>query len=392
MRQSRAITVIVIAQFFGTSLWFTSNSAAFELQAQLGLSAAGVGWLTNAVQGGFIAGTLLAALTGLADRFPASRIFCAAALGGALLNAAFVLLYGDYALALLLRFGVGLALAGIYPLGMKLVISWTRGHTGGTLALLVGMLTLGTALPHGLRGLGAGWPWQSAVLASSALAVLAAFAILALGDGPHLKRPARPPGLRTDAARQAFALPEFRAAAFGYFGHMWELYAFWTLIPFLIAMTAAAPVPAETSLLSFAAIGIGAIGCFIGGLASIKVGSARVAALALGISGLMCLIYPLTGPLLGQPLERPLRLALLLLWGIAVVADSPQFSSLSGRACPPELVGSALSIQNAIGFAITTAAIALATGLLPDWGELVCFLLLPGPLLGLIGMRRLLRA
>lgn len=381
------ILTLVVAQFFGTSLWFSSNAAAVELQAMLNLSAAGIGWLTNAVQGGFIAGTLLIALTGLADRYAASRIFLTACLIGAMANALFVLAYHDYALALLLRFIVGLSLAGIYPLGMKLVITWTKGGSGATLGLLVGMLTLGTALPHGIRGLDGALPWQTAVLSSSVLAILAGLAVARLGEGPYLKRSGTRGTIRPAAVLQAFRIPAFRAAAFGYFGHMWELYAFWTLVPFLILLQPGSAASAiEVSRWSFLIIGIGAAGCFAGGLLSLRIGSARVAAIALFVSGAFCLLYPFTAAW-----PPGIRLLLLLVWGVAVVADSPQFSSLSGKACPPESVGSALAIQNALGFSITTVAIALSTGLLPAWGEAIVWLLLPGPVLGLLGLWPLLK-
>lgn len=385
--QLSPVPTIVLAQLFGTSLWFSANSAAGSLMQAWGITEADIGLLTNAVQLGFISGTLTFALTGLADRFEASRIFMVCALLGALFNALFALAAEGLASGLPLRFAVGFCLAGVYPLGMKLVVSWVPERAGTVLAQLVGMLTLGSALPHGVRLAGADWSWQSTILVSSLLAILAAWMIRTLGDGPFLKRQpgASPIGLGQVLA--AFRIPQYRASALGYFGHQWELYAFWTLVPALIVASGlAAPRSPELSGLAFLIIGIGAAGCILGGWWSQSVGSARVAATALAGSALCCLIFPMVASMVPGGL-----LLVLLAWGTTVIADSPHFSALSAKACPPEIVGSALTLQNAIGFAITMVSIQIGTTVVETLGVLTAWLLLPGPLLGLWGLAPLWR-
>ena len=376
------VLVIVVAQLFGTSLWFSANSAADDLIRVWRITPSDIGTLTNAVQLGFILGTLTFAISGLADRFPASRIFAVCAVLGALFNGAFALLAEGMASAAVLRFAVGFCLAGVYPLGMKLVVSWVPERAGAALAQLVGMLTLGTALPHGIRLAGAGWSWQATILVSSGLALMAAALILRLGDGPHLKRRHGAPPLSLGRVLHAFTVSEFRAAAFGYFGHMWELYVFWTLTPALIMLSGlAATGSGRLSGLAFAIIGIGALGCLFGGWWSQRIGSPRVAATALACSAICCALFPLSGEW-----SAAAKVTLLLLWGATVVADSPHFSALSARACAPEIVGSALAFQNSIGFAITMLSIKLGTAWIADWGMNISWLLLPGPVLGLIGL------
>ncbi len=381
----------MLAQWLGTSLWFSPSGAADGLMAHLGIGTAGFGWLIAATQLGFIAGTLAFAATGTADRFPASRIFAASGVLGAAANAATAWPELGFTSVWGLRFAVGLCLAGIYPLGMKMIVQWVGARPAAALGWLVGMLTLGTAMPHAIRASGSSWSWQSVVIASSVLALVGAAVVRLLGDGPHAAvTDARP---QRGALRTVFAVPGFRASAFGYFGHMWELYAFWSVLPWLCA-----PVVAElarrvgperapsVAWLSFAVIAVGALGCIAGGQASRRFGSARVAAAALAGSGAMCLVYPLISA------EAPLlRLTALFFWGLCVVADSPQFSALSAQHAPPQWLGSALVAQNGIGFAITVASILILSRAVPAWGASAMWILAPGPILGLIALRPLLR-
>ncbi|MBU2877890.1 MFS transporter [Aliiglaciecola lipolytica] len=382
--RSHPLFIVVLAQLCGTSLWFSVNGVGLALIHDVGLTEKDLGWLTLTVQAGFITGTLFIATTGLADRLRASRIFALSCLAGALANASFVLVAAHPPFDLLLRFFTGLCLAGIYPLGMKLVIGWTPKYVGAALAWLVGMLTLGTALPHLLRGATFGLPWEWTLLGASGLALLGGVAIFALGDGPHLPSSSNKVRLRDGLA--ALTERRFRAVAIGYFGHSWELYAMWTLIPFMVSreMGRLDTQSLSNPLISFSIIALGLVGCVGGGALSRRIGSLSVARLALGSSGLICMIYPLVAFL-----PPKVMLVLLCIWGLTVIADSPQLSALAAQTAPRERIGSTLAMLNAIGFALTIPSIALTTALWQWQGVWVVWWLLPGPILGLWAMRRL---
>ena len=373
------LPVLVLAQLLGISIWFSSSAALPSLTREWGLAPADGGLLISAVQVGFIVGTLLFALTNVADLFPASRVFFVCTLVGAAVNLLFAFVADGLAVALLCRLLTGLALAGIYPVGMKVVVSWSTGGVGNALGWLVGALTVGSASPFLLAYAGAELHWRVVMGMASLLALLAGLMVLWVGDGPHLGKAQR---LRLSMLLQVFRIPQYRRAALGYFGHMWELYAFWVLTP-LLAGTALRAMgqqdPRMVSLWAFIVMGVGGLGCVAGGLLSRRVGSRAVASVSLAVSGTACLLAPLAYAMGGAAF-----MALLLVWGVFVVSDSAQFSALSAQACPPEYVGTALTIQNCIGFAITIITIELTHQHWATLGPHVAWILAPGPLLGLL--------
>jgi MFS family permease len=388
----RILPVIVLSQFAGTSLWFAVNAVMPDLQRAWGLPPGAVGMLTSAVQLGFVAGTLVFALLMLADRFAPSRVFLICSLLGAALNAATVWVPGDFTLLLALRFGVGFLLAGIYPVGMKIAASWYRERLGAVMGVLIGALVLGTALPHGLRALagdaglpalaGGGSPWQAVVLGVSLLAALGGLATAWLvPESPYLVRGAR---ITPRALGLIWTDRRLRASVFGYFGHMWELYAFFVLVPLIVATRLAGT---SVSAAAFWIIAVGSAGCVGGGLLVRRFGSARVAQLQLAISGACCVAAPL---MLAAPL--PWFMAWMLLWGVTVSGDSPQFSTLTAQNAPPAVAGSVLTFANCIGFAISVLSIELFVRATQAWPLPVVLPWLGlGPALGLLMFRPLLR-
>ena len=379
----RILPVIVLSQFAGTALWFAVNAVMPDLQADWNLPAASVGTLTSVVQLGFIAGTLVFAILTVADRFSPRKVFLLCALAGAGCTAAAALLDRNVAALIALRFASGFFLAGIYPVGMKIAAGWYQQGLGNALGYLIGALVLGTAAPHGLRALGAAWPWQAVMLAVAAIAAVGGLLMYALvPDSPYL-----PVARRIDPRALAVIVRDrnVRASAFGYFGHMWELYTFWVLLPAILVTRID---PARISAAAFGVIAAGAIGCVVGGHMVRWFGSARVAGVQLAASGVCCLLAPL---MLGAPLA--VFALWLLVWGITVVGDSPQFSALTANNAPRDAVGSVLTFVNSIGFAITIVSIQLFAwlaqtvplGLVLPWLAL-------GPVAGLLWLRPLLNA
>lgn len=373
---------IAFAQFLGCSMWFSVNGVSAALIDDWGVEPSAIGWLTGAVQAGFITGTLGLAITNWADRFRASSIFLWASIAGSIANLLFAYQASDLTGGLVYRFIVGVCLAGIYPIGMKLIVSWSRELPGVGLGLVVGMLTLGTASPHLLNTLALSPDWRLTLFAVSMFALFGGIFVRWIGEGPQRIRQSEP--TRWGVVFSSFQRSRFRASAFGYFGHMWELYAFWTLVPWLVNAAMPDASVTEISAWSFLVIGVGLLGATWGGLISQRWGSARVAFVSLMISGSLCVLYPWIS------VAPALAMTALMIWGFFVIADSAQFSAISSKACDPEMVASALSIQNSLGFLISIGSIVLLTQWIDHLGVSVVWLLIPGPLFGLIAMRSLM--
>ena len=381
--QWRMLAILSGAELLGMSLWFAGSAVAPQLAERWLLSTSETAWLSTAVQLGFVAGTAIAALLNLADTLSSRAYFASAALVGAAANAALLGAPG-YRSAIVLRFITGACLAGVYPPAMKMIATWFQARRGLAIGTVVGALTAGKAMPylvHAIPDVGVG----PVVLSASVGAVLASLLVLiAYRDGPY-PFPRRP--FSWSLARVVLASREYRLVLGSYAGHMFELYSYWVWIPlFLTASVADQNVSASTvSLLSFAAIAVGAIGCIWGGAIADRVGYARFVAAAMAVSGSCALLTPLV---FGRSL--PLLTVLVLVWGVAVIADSAQFSTLVTRVVPAHAVGTALTLQTSIGFLLTTISIQLIPPIVTAVGWRYAFPLLAlGPLLGIVTIRRL---
>lgn len=375
------LPIIVIAQFFCTSVWFASNSIISSIASELHLAPGFLAHLTSVIQFGFISGTLVFAIFTISDRFSPSRVFFGSALLAALFNLGISMPgIGAFHL-LLLRFLTGFFLAGIYPVGMKIAADYFREGLGKSLGFLVGALVLGKAFPHLLNNLVQGFPWRYVVYITSSLAVAGGLAIYRfVPNGPYRKWSQQ---IQFTAFLNGFRLPKFRAVAFGYFGHMWELYTFWVFVPVMLAVYNQRYPAAElnVSLLSFVIIGAGTLACAGSGLLSQRFGAKKLAMISLLLSFACCLVSPFF--LFAE--SSLLLILFLIFWGIVVIADSPLFSTLIAQHAPAESKGTSLTIVNCIGFSITIISIqfvnALSKAISPQY---LYMLLAIGPALGLL--------
>jgi predicted MFS family arabinose efflux permease len=379
----RVFYVLITSQFCGTSLWFAGNAILPQLQSLHQWQANAVGYLTSSVQLGFIIGTLFIATTGITDRFSPSRVFLFSSLTGGLCNVLSLIDISSFGLALASRFLTGICLAGIYPVGMKIAADWREQGLGHWLGALVGALVLGTSFPQVLK-LFPGFVEPSVLsITVSAMAMTGGLLVwLLIPDGPFRKAALK--FSFADVGR-VFQQKSFRVAAFGYFGHMWELYAFWAFVPWVInTYNVSSGNNFSVSLWSFVIIGIGALGCLFGGLLSQRLGSKRIATLALISSGVCCLLS-----IFIFQLPATVFFLFMIFWGFMVVADSPQFSALVAQHAPQQLRGSAITITTCIGFAITIFSIQLLNFLQYELSsQFLLIVLLPGPVLGVMALTR----
>ncbi len=382
------LALIVAAQVLALALWFSGTAAGPAMAREFVVLDSGFqALLTGAVQGGFVIGTLVSAALALPDRFDPRRLFAAAALAGAAANAAILLLPPGTPI-IAARFATGMALAGVYPVGMKLAVGWAnRGDAGLVVGLLVGGLTLGSALPHLANALG-GLEWRVTLAAASLAAVTSAGLIGLTRLGPRHVSAAR---FQPGAALQLWQNRGTRLATLGYLGHMWELYAMWAWVGIYLTASFAAwggraeAEAGQPALATFAVIAAGAVGCVAAGLLADRFGRVRVTVGAMATSGVCCL---LAGPAFG--LHPALTTTLCLVWGVAVVADSAQFSASVAELSDPSLTGTMLTMQSCLGFALTLATIQLMPLLVrhAGWGSAFA-VLAAGPALGCVAMLRL---
>jgi MFS family permease len=384
--RARALGLIALGQLLVLSLWFSASAVSPQLNSEWRLSSSAETGLTLFVQIGFVAGALLISATSIADAIPSRRLFVGSAVVASLVNLGLLVVdVGTVEIGLGLRFLTGMLIAGVYPSGLKVMSGWFRSGRGMALGVLVGALTVGSATPHLVRGIGL--EWRGVVISSSVLALAGALLMTRVGDGPF-EVPRQP--FRWGQASQVVRSRGVRLATFGYLGHMWELYAMWTWMAAFLVSSAAEFGGSYGSIpiLTFAVIAMGGLGSWFAGLVADRLGRTWVAGGAMAISGTCALATPL---IFGRP--AAIVIPIVLLWGVTVVADSAQFSTMVTEVASEEVRGTALTLQTALGFLLTLVTIR-AVPLLADaltWRWAFPMLAI-GPALGVVAMARLKRS
>ena len=388
LNRTASLALIAFCEVAALAVWFSASAVVPALTAEIALPALNASLFTSAVQAGFVMGTLISATIGLADRYDPRRVFFASCCVAAAANGAILLFDPASGMVIAMRFVTGACMAGVYPVGMKLVTTWAKGDMGFMVGILVGALTLGSASPHLFNALG-GIDWRFTIGITSVSALLAGIAILFAGIGPNV---GKAPPFNPRLALRAWTDKPVRLANLGYLGHMWELYAMWAWIGvFFYASFGLVMAPDQAAvsaaLATFATVAAGAIGCVLGGLIADRLGRTAFTSVMMAISG-TCAAG--VGFLYGGP--PALLIAVCLVWGFTIVADSAQFSASTAELSDPSLVGTMLTVQTSMGFLLTLATIHLVPHLVDAVGWQYAFAFLaPGPALGIWAMMTLRR-
>jgi MFS family permease len=382
----RSISLLLLAEVAAMSLWFVSAAILPEMVRETNLSSIRQATLSSGVQAGFVIGALLSAVLGLADRYDPRRVFAISAVGAGLANLILLIASPGSALAIAARVVTGALLAGVYPVGMKIAVGWGDKDRGFLVGALVGALTLGSAAPH-LIALGGGSDWRLTVVIASVAAIIAGILCLFVTLGPHHTTALR---FNPRVIITAWTNKKVRLAYAGYLGHMWELYAMWAWIAAATAVSYSASLGENyaeqlSKLTAFVAIAAGGLACVFAGSVADKIGKAEVTIIAMAISAIAAILTAVTFG--GQVW---ITFGIVVVWGISIIPDSAQFSALVADASPPDQIGSLMTLQTALGFALTFITVQMAPALASGFGwPIVLGGLAIGPVLGIVAMLRL---